>query len=57
MANNFIKVEIQGVSVLINKSHIVLANFGNTAVAKLTLTTGVVMEVRHTTELFGEIQS
>lgn len=57
MANHFIKVEIQGVPVLINKSHIVIAKFGNTSVTKIQLTSGETIEVTHTPRLFQEIQS
>ncbi len=57
MANQFIKVEIQGVPVLINKSHIVIAKFGSTSVTRLQLTSGETIEVTHTPQLFQEIQS
>jgi hypothetical protein len=57
MANQFIKVDIQGAPVLINKSHIVIAKFGNTSVAKIQLTSGETIEVTHTPQLFQEMQS
>ena len=57
MANQFIKVEIQGVPVLVNKSHIVIAKFGSTSVTRLQLTSGETIEVTHTPQLFQEIQS
>jgi hypothetical protein len=57
MANQFIKVDIQGAPVLINKSHIIIAKFGNTAVTKIQLTSGETIEVTHTPQLFKEMQS
>ena len=57
MANQFIKVDIQGAPVLINKSHIVIAKFGNTTVTKIQLTSGETIEVTHTPQLFQELQS
>ena len=57
MANQFIKVEMQGVPVLINKSHIILARFGDTAVTRIQLTSGEIIEVTRTPELFKEMQS
>ena len=57
MANHFIKVEVKGVTVLINKTHIVTANFGNTLVTKILLTSGETIDVTHTSQLFQEIQS
>jgi hypothetical protein len=57
MANQFIKVDMQGTPVLINKSHIIIAKFGNTSVTKIQLTSGETIEVTHTPQLFKEIQS
>ncbi|HEY2649306.1 MAG TPA: hypothetical protein VGI38_08920 [Puia sp.] len=57
MANQFIKVDMQGVPVLINKSHIVVAKFGDTSVTRIQLTSGETIEVRHTPQLFKEMQS
>lgn len=57
MANQFIKVEIQGIPVLINKSHIIIAKFGNTSVTRIQLTSGETIEVAHTPQLFKEMQS
>ncbi|HEX3080693.1 MAG TPA: hypothetical protein VHQ04_09525 [Puia sp.] len=57
MANQFIRVEIQGIPVLINKSHIVIARFGNTSVTKIQLTSGETIEVTHTPQLFKEMQT
>ncbi len=57
MANQFIKVEIGGLPVLINKSHIVVAKFGDTTVTKIQLTSGETIEVKHTARLFEEMQS
>ena len=57
MANQFIKVEMQGVPVLINKSHIIIAKFGNTSVTRIQLTNGETIEVAHTPQLFKEMQS
>jgi hypothetical protein len=57
MANHFIKVEIQGIPVLINKAHIVIAKFGNTSVTKIQLTSGETIEVAHTPRLFQEMQN
>ncbi len=57
MANQFIKVEIQGVPVLINKSHIIIAKFGSTAVTKIQLTSGETIEVKHTPQLFKDMQT
>jgi hypothetical protein len=57
MANQFIKVDMQGTPVLINKSHIVIAKFGNTEITKIQLTNGETIEVTHTPQLFKEIQS
>jgi hypothetical protein len=57
MANQFIKVDIQGAPVLINKSHIVIAKFGNTSITKIQLTSGETIEVTHTPQLFKEMQS
>ena len=57
MANQFIKVEMQGIPVLINKSHIVIAKFGNTSVTRIQLTNGETIEVAHTPQLFKEMQS
>jgi hypothetical protein len=57
MANQFIKADIQGVPVLINKSHIVIAKFGNTSVTKIQLINGEIVEVRHTPQLFQEMQN
>ena len=57
MANQFIKVEMQGVPVLINKSHIIIAKFGNTSVTRIQLISGETIEVTHTAQLFKEMQS
>jgi hypothetical protein len=57
MANQFIKVDIQGAPVLINKFHIVIAKFGNTSITKIQLTSGETIEVTHTPQLFKEMQS
>lgn len=57
MANLFIKVDMQGVPVLINKTHIVIAKFGNPAVTKIQLTSGETIEVTPTPNLFKELQS
>jgi hypothetical protein len=57
MANQFIKVEMQGVPVLINKSHIIVAKFGDTSVTRIQLTSGETIEVKHTPQLFKEMQS
>jgi hypothetical protein len=57
MANQFIKVDMQGTPVLINKSHIVVAKFGNGSVTRLQLTSGETIEVTHTPQLFKEMQS
>ncbi len=57
MANQFIKVEMQGVPVLINKSHIIIAKFGSTAVTKIQLTSGETIEVKHTPQLFKDMQT
>ena len=57
MANQFIKVDLQGAPVLINKSHIVIAKFGNTTVTKIQLTSGETIEVTHTPQLFKDLQS
>jgi hypothetical protein len=57
MANQFIKVDIQGVPVLINKSHIIIAKFGSTAVTKIQLTSGETIEVKHTPQLFKDLQT
>jgi hypothetical protein len=57
MANLFIKVEIQGKPVLINKTHIVIAKFGNPSVTSIQLTSGETIEVTHTPQLFKEMQS
>ncbi|HEY2349882.1 MAG TPA: hypothetical protein VGH64_12740, partial [Puia sp.] len=48
MANQFIKVDMQGIPVLINKSHIVVAKFGDASVTRIQLTSGETIEVRHT---------
>ncbi len=57
MANQFIKVDIQGVPVLINKSHIIIAKFGNTTVTRIQLTSGETIEVKHTPQLFKDMQT
>jgi hypothetical protein len=57
MANQFIKVDLQGVTALINKSHIVIAKFGDTSVTSLQLSNGDIIEITHTPQLFKEIQS
>jgi hypothetical protein len=57
MANQFIKVDMQGTPVLINKSHIVIAKFGSTSVTKIQLITGETVEVTHTPRLFQEMQN
>ncbi len=57
MANQFIKVDIQGVTALINKSHIVVAKFGDSSVTRLQLSNGDIIEITHTPQLFKEIQS
>ena len=57
MANQFIKVDMQGTAVLINKSHILVARFGNTSVVKIQLISGETLEVTHTPQLFKEIQT
>ncbi|HZZ75731.1 MAG TPA: hypothetical protein VFE04_07370 [Puia sp.] len=57
MANQFIKVEIQGEPVLINKSHVIIAKFGNTSVTRIQLTSGETIEVKYTPQLFKEMQS
>jgi hypothetical protein len=57
MANQFIKVDIQGIPVLINKSHIIIAKFGNTSVTRIQLISGETIEVTHTPQLFKEMQS
>ncbi len=57
MANLFIKVDMQGTPVLINKTHIVIAKFGNTSVTRIQLTSGETIEVTHTPQLFKEMQS
>jgi hypothetical protein len=57
MANQFIKVEVQGVPVLINKSHIIIAKFGSTEVTRIQLTSGETMEVKHTPQLFKDMQT
>jgi hypothetical protein len=56
MANQFIKVEIEGLPVLINKSHIVIAKFGDNTKIKIQLTSGETIEVKHTPRLFQEMQ-
>jgi uncharacterized protein YlzI (FlbEa/FlbD family) len=57
MANQFIKVDMQGTPVLINKSHIVIAKFGSTSVTTIQLTSGKTLEVTHTPQLFQELQT
>jgi len=57
MANQFIKVEIGGLPVLINKSHIVIAKFGYNKVTRIQLTSGETLEVKPTPRLFEEMQS
>ncbi len=57
MANQFIKVEIGGLPVLINKSHIIIAKFGDSTVTKIQLTSGETIEVKPTPRLFEEMQS
>jgi hypothetical protein len=57
MANQFIKVEMQGTPVLINKSHIVVAKFGSTEVTRIQLTSGETIEVKHTPQLFKDMQT
>ncbi len=57
MANQFIKVEIQGVPVLINKSHIIIAKFGSAEVTRMQLTSGETIEVKHTPQLFKDMQT
>jgi hypothetical protein len=57
MANQFIKVEMQGAPVLINKSHIIIAKFGSTEVTKIQLTNGETIEVKHTPQLFKDMQT
>ena len=57
MANQFIKVEMQGRPVLINKSHIIIAKFGNTSVTLIQLVNGETIEVTHTPQLFKEMQN
>ena len=57
MANQFIKVEMQGEPVLINKSHVIIAKFGNTSVTRIQLTSGETIEVRYTPQLFKDMQS
>jgi hypothetical protein len=57
MANHFIKVDLKGQPVLINKMHIILAIFGNTSVIKIQLTSGETIEVTHTPQLFKEMQT
>jgi hypothetical protein len=57
MANQFIKVDMQGTAVLVNKSHILIAKFGNNSVVKIQLISGETLEVSHTPQLFKEIQS
>ena len=57
MANQFIKVDVQGAPVLINKSHIVIAKFGSTSVTKIQLINGETIEVTHTPQLFQEMQN
>ncbi len=57
MANQFIKVEIQGRPVLINKSHIIIAKFGNPSVTLIQLVNGETVEVTHTPQLFKEMQN
>jgi len=57
MANQFIKVDMQGVTALINKSHIVIAKFGDPSVTRLQLSNGDIIEITHTPQLFKEIQS
>ncbi len=57
MANQFIKVEIEGVPVLINKSQIIIAKFGSTEVTRMQLTSGETIEVKHTPQLFKDMQT
>ncbi|MDP9042130.1 MAG: hypothetical protein M3N30_09115 [Bacteroidota bacterium] len=57
MANQFIKVEMQGRPVLINKSHIIIAKFGNPSVTLIQLVNGETIEVTHTPQLFKEMQN
>ena len=57
MANQFIKVDMQGTPALINKSHIVIAKFGSPSVTKIQLITGETVEVTHTPQLFQEMQN
>jgi hypothetical protein len=57
MANQFIKVDVQGETALINKSHIIIAKFGGTTITRIQLTNGEIIEVAHTPQLFQEIQS
>jgi hypothetical protein len=57
MANQFIKVDIKGAPALINKSHILLAQFGSTLITKIQLVSGEIIEVTHTAQLFQEMQS
>ena len=57
MANQFIKVEIGGLPVLINKSHIVIAKFGDSTVTRIQLTSGETIEVKPSPRLFEEMQS
>lgn len=56
MANQFLKVDVKGVPALINKSHIVMAQFGSTTVTKIQLIGGETIEVTHTAQLFQEMQ-
>ncbi len=57
MANLFIKVDIQGKPVLINKAHIVMAKFGDPSITRIQLTSGETIEVAHTPQLFQEMQT
>ena len=56
MANQFLKVDVKGVPALINKSHIVIAQFGSTLITKIHLISGEIIEVTHTAQLFQEMQ-
>lgn len=57
MANQFVKVEMQGEPVLINKSHVIIAKFGNTSVTRILLSNGETIEVKYTPQLFKDMQS
>lgn len=52
----FIKLEMKGVTVLVNTNHIAWAHFKGTAITDLHMSNGEIIEVKHTNQLLGWIR-